>query len=155
MLRDDEAKDAQDTEEEVIDGVALLVHVGVLCGESRPQLRGYPGSEVRVPDPLEPLHLAEVVSMDFLGDFEAQVSRQLVDEHVKSGHVQTVIILQRLLYLEVQLAGDIVLRAQIVQEQKLFLECRLCSVVVGDQGTESARDQVERNDTRQHQCDTV
>ena len=71
MLGDDEAEDALHTEEEVVDRVALLVHVGVLCGESRPQLRGYPGSEVCVPDPLEPLHLAEVVSMDLLGDFKA------------------------------------------------------------------------------------
>ena len=71
VLGDDEAKDSLHTEEEVVNRVTLLVHVGVLCGESRPQLRGYPGSEVCVADPLEPLHLAEVVSMDLLRDLEA------------------------------------------------------------------------------------
>ena len=71
VLRDDEAVHTHDTEVEVVDIVSLLVHIGVLCGEPRAELRRNPGPEVMIANLAEPLHLSKVVSMDFLGDLES------------------------------------------------------------------------------------
>ena len=60
--------------------------------------------------------------MDLLRNLQSEVRWQLIDEHVEPGHIQTVVILQRFLDLEVELVCDSVLGSEIVEKEKLFLQ---------------------------------
>ena len=93
MIWDDEAEYTFHTEMEIVNVVALLVHVGVLGAKAGTQLRGDPGSEVTISYLTEPLHLAEVISMDFFRDLKAKVCWQFIDKHVKTCHIKTMIVL--------------------------------------------------------------
>lgn len=88
--------------------------------------------------------------MDFFGDLESQIHGQLVYEHVQSRHVETVVILEGLLDVEVELIRDLVLRLHVVQEKKFFLQGGLRAIIISDQSTQSTRDQVESKNTCYH-----
>ena len=88
--------------------------------------------------------------MDFFRDLESQVHGQLVDEHVQSRHVETVVILEGLLDVEIELICDLVLGLHVVQEKKFFLQSSLWAIIVSDQSTQRTRDQVESKNTCDH-----
>jgi len=144
---DDEGRQPFSHEEETVDRITFLVNVLILTDELRFQPRADPCQKVLVSNYLEQVEFGKDDFVDLHKNLHFEMDWQCFNETLKAAHVLLVVVLEGFVDFEVQVVRDAVRCAKLVQEKKLFLQCSLRRIIVGDDRGQGARHERERGDS--------